>query len=262
MQGKTVEPSLFSRKRSLFIRFPLMYCGWSTWLVGSIAGLPTAIRLRAESHQFLKATNSMPFFNAHDADEDEYGADMTCNTCTVTANSMRFKANTGAWFQNDWVEISLQHCRYCKHRTKTTNYKLYNTNKTEGMQSSDYRFQSNSDDRYFTNFTVVDTLSGLGAWTRWSPFPTLKSSIHTTRSFKLHAKDHQWRASSKSSTPHRHWKTLVAWQGTNPKNQEAMRMAPRFPREVACSKCHLDQKTYCKAQRQPQVPWMNPIKAQ
>lgn len=107
---------------------------------------------------------------------------------------------------------------------------------------------------------VVDTLSGLGAWTRWSPFPTtLKSSIHTTRSFKLHAKDHQWRASSKSSTPHRHWKTLVAWQGTNPKNQKAMRMAPSFPREVACSKCHLDQKTYCKAQHQPQVPWMNPI---
>lgn len=148
-------------------------------------------------------------------------------------------------------------------QAQNKNYKLHiNTNKTEGMQSSDYRFQSNSDDRYFTTFTVVDTLSGLGAWTRWSPFPTLKSSIHTTRSFKLYAKDHQWRASSKSSTPHRHWKTLVAWQGTNPKNQKAMRMAPRFPREVACSKCHLDQKTYCKAQHQPQVPWMNPIKAQ
>ena len=27
-------------------------------------------------------------------------------------------------FQNAWVEISLQHCRYCKHRTKTTNYTL------------------------------------------------------------------------------------------------------------------------------------------
>lgn len=98
-------------------------------------------------------------------------------------------------------------------QAQNKNYKLHiNTNKTEGMQSSDYRFQSNSDDRYFTTVTVVDTLSGLGAWTRWSPFPTLKSSIHTTHSFKLHAKDHQWRASSKSSTPHRHWKTLVAWQ--------------------------------------------------
>ena len=105
-------------------------------------------------------------------------------------------------------------------QAQNKNYKLHiNTNKTEGMQSSDYRFQSNSDDRYFTTFTVVDTLSGLGAWTRWSPFPTLKSSIHTTRSFKLHAKDHQWRASSKSSTPHRHWRTLVAWQGTNPKTK-------------------------------------------
>jgi len=64
--------------------------------VGSIAGLPTAIRLGAESHQFLKATNSMSFFNVHDADEDEYGADMTCHTCTVTANSTTFKAKTGA----------------------------------------------------------------------------------------------------------------------------------------------------------------------
>lgn len=151
MQGKTVEPSLFSRKRSLFIRFPLMCCGWSTWLVGSIAGLPTAIRLGAESHQFLKATNSMPFFNAHDVYEDECGADMTRNASTVTANSMTFKAKTGAWFQN-WLSWNLT-ATLPILQAQNKNYKLQiNTNKTEGMQSSDYRFQSNSDDRYFTKF--------------------------------------------------------------------------------------------------------------